>query len=136
MAKVAARSANIAIDGVSIEDDIDNFSLTVNVETPETTSFADAGPRRVLGNYDFSLDISGAADFAAAQTDATLFNLTVDAAGGAMAVDPTGASAATNDPNYASTVMCSTYTLSGAVGARVSYSATLVGIAALTRATS
>lgn len=136
MAKKAASAMNIAIDGVSLEDDINSATLNVTAETPEVTSFSDAGPRRVLGNYDYNLEISGVADFAASQSDATLHNLTVDAAGGAMAFDPTGASAATNDPNYDGTVFCSSYSISGAVGGPVTFSASLVGGAALTRATS
>ena len=133
MAKLAAKATNITIDGVTLEDDIDNWSLTVTPEVPVVTALSDAGPRRVVGNYDFSLDISGAADFAAAQSDATLYNLCSDAAGGPMGVDPTGVAADASNPHYDSTVMCSSYKISGAAGGRVDFAATLVGAAALAR---
>lgn len=134
MAKKPANAANISIAGVALEDDIDNFSLKVSQETPTVTAFADAGPRRVVGNYDYSLDISGKADFASGQSDATLFGLIGDTDGGAMAVDPTGASAAANDPNYdATSAVLSEYSISGAGGGAVEFSATLQGNSALVR---
>ena len=75
MAKKAANVVNITVNSVALEDDIDNFNLSVTQETPVVTSFADAGPRRVVSNYDYKLDISGSADFASGQSDATLFGL-------------------------------------------------------------
>ena len=135
MAKVAAKSINLSIATVAIEDDADNVSLNIDQETPVVTSFADAGPRRVVGNYDYSLDVSGAADFASGQSDATIFGQIGDADGAAMALDPTGTSAGPNDPNYDSTsVVLSSYKISGAVGGRVDFSATFQGAAALSRA--
>ncbi len=136
MAKKAARDANITINSVALEDDISQFSLKVTQETPEVTSFADAGPRRLVGNYDHTLNISGFADPASGQSDATLFGL-VGSSGVAQAVDPTGASAGTNDPNYdATSVVLASYELSGQVGGALQFAAELQGNSALTRATS
>ena len=134
MAKQAAKVCNITVDTVVLEDDVDNFSLNVTPEVPVVTALGDAGPRRVMGNYDFSLDLGGAADFAAGQSDATLFNLCSDAAGGPVGVDPTGGVVGASDPHYDSTMMCSSYVISGAVGGRIDFKATLVGASALTRA--
>jgi hypothetical protein len=135
MAKQPAKNANIMVDTVVMEDDIDNFSLNVTPEVPVVTALSDVGPRRVMGNYDFSLDLSGAADFAAGQSDAVLFGLCSDALGGPVGVDPTGAVAAgASDPHYDSTMMCSGYAISGAVGGRIDFKATLVGTSALVRA--
>jgi len=134
MPKQPAKNANIMVDTVVMEDDIDSFSLTVTPEVPVVTALSDAGPRRVVGNYDYSLDISGANDFAAGMSDATLYNLCSDAAGGPVGVDPTGATPATaSDPHYDGTYMCSSYKISGAVGGRIDFAATLVGASALTR---
>jgi len=134
MAKQPAKNVNISVNSVAIEDDVDSFSLNVEQETPEVTSFADAGPRRVVGNYDYGLEVSGKADFASGQSDATLFGL-VGSTGVAMAVDPTGASAGPNDPNYDSTLMVlSSYEITAAVGGAVSFTSQLEGAAALSRA--
>ena len=134
--KQPAKNANLTIDTVPLEDDVDNFSLSVTPELPVITALSDVGPRRIMGNYDYSLDLSGAADFAAGQSDAVLFGLCSDADGGPVGVDPTGLAAGVNDPHYDSTsMMCSGYTVSGAVGGRVDFKATLVGNAALARNT-
>lgn len=135
MAKVAAKSVNITINSVSLEDDIDNFTTSVTQENATVTAFADAGPRRVVGNYDHKLSVSGNADFASGQSDATLFGL-LGSAGVSTGVDPTGNSAGTNDPNYDSTHVLGSYSISGQVGGAVKFSAELEGTAALTRATS
>lgn len=137
MSKQPAKNVNLSIAAVALEDDVDTFNLEVTQELPVVTAFGDAGPRRVVGNYDYGLQIGGGADFAGGQSDATLFGLVGDADGGAMALDPTGASAGTDDPNYdATSVVLESYSISGGVGERVSFGAQLRGNSALTRATS
>jgi len=132
MAKQPAKNANILVS-VALEDDIDNFALNVTQETPVVTALGDAGPRRVPANYDYGLDISGGADFAAAQSDATLFGL-IGSAGVAMGVDPTGAGPDGDNPHYdATSVVLSSYKISGAVGGRVDFAASLQGNSALAR---
>lgn len=134
MAKQPAKNVNIAVNSVALEDDIDNFSLDVTQEVPTVTSFADAGPRRVTGNYDYGLKMDGKADFASGQSDATLFGL-VGSTGVAQAVDPTGATAGANDPNYdATSVVLESYSISGQVGGAVQFSAQTKGNSALSRA--
>lgn len=134
MAKQPAKNANIAVNAVALEDDVDNFTLDVSQETPVVTALSDSGPRRVVGNYDYGLQLAGGADFAAGQSDATLFGL-VGSSGVAMAVDPTGATAGANDPNYdATSVVLEGYSISGQVGGRVDFSSQLRGNSALTRA--
>ena len=137
MAKYAANATNIALATVVLEDDIDNFSLNITQEAPVVTSFADAGPRRVVGNYDFTLDIGGSPDFTAAMSDATIFAFVGAAAAKAMAVDPTGKAdpADANNPHYNATdIILTSYSISGSVGGRVEYSASFGGNSALTRA--
>ena len=132
MAKVAAKAANILIS-VALEDDIDSFSLNITQETPVVTSFADAGPRRVVGNYDYGLDVSGTPDFTAAQSDATLFGL-IGSSGVAMGVDPTGVAVDANNPHYdAASVVLSSYSINAAVGGACKFSASLQGNSALAR---
>jgi len=133
--KQPVKNVNISIASVALEDDIDNFNLEVTQELAVVTAFGDAGPRRVVGNYDYGLSIGGGADFAASQSDATLFALVGDANGAAMAVDPTGTTAGSDDPNYDSTsVVLESYSVSGQTGGRVDFSAQLRGAAALARA--
>lgn len=136
MAKQPAKNANISINSVALEDDIDNFKLSVTQEIPVTTGLSTTGPTRVVGNYDYGVDVGGAADFAASQSDATLHGL-VGSTGVAVSVDPTGSSAGTDDPNYDSTSMVlESYEISGQLGGRIDFSASLKGNSALSRATS
>lgn len=134
MAKQPSKNLNWAVNSVAIEDDLDSASLEVTQEAPVVTSFADAGPRRVVGNYDYKLTGEGPMDFASGQSDATIFAL-VGSTGVASAFDPTGGSAGSNDPNYDSTsVVLESYTISAQVGGAVRGSFTLAGNAALSRA--
>lgn len=135
MAKVASKVANLSIAAVALEDDVQSITLKVDQETPEVTALADVGPRRVVDNYDYSLSIDGAVDFASGQTDATLFGLVGNTDGGAMAFDPTGNSAGPNDPNYdATSVVLSSYQIKASRKDAVTFSAELRGASALTRA--
>jgi hypothetical protein len=132
-AKFAGRALNYALNSVVLEDDMSNSALNVTQELPTVTSFADAGPRRVVGNYDYNISLEGAGDFASGQSDATIFAL-VGSTGVASAWDPTGAAAGANDPNYdATSVVLESYSITAAVGEAVTYSATVQGNSALAR---
>lgn len=134
MAKQPGKNLNLAVNAVAIEDDLNSANLDVKQEVPVVTSFADAGPRRVVGNYDFAVGMEGAPDFAAGQSDATLFGL-VGSSGVAVGFDPTGAAAGADDPNYdATSMVLEAYSIKAAVGAAVTMSATLQGNSALIRA--
>lgn len=134
MAKQPAKNINLAYNSVVIEDDISSAALNIKQEVPAVTSFADAGPRRVAGNYDYDLSLEGFPDFASGQSDATIFGQ-LGGSGAAIAFDPTGASAGANDPNYdATNVLLESYSIKGQVGGAVTFSAGLVGNSALTRA--
>lgn len=122
------------MNSVALEDDVKSGSLNVTQSTPEVTALDNAGPRRVVDNYDYDLGLDGSADFASGQSDATLYGL-VGSTGVAVSVDPTGASAGANDPNYDSTSMVlESYGLKWGVGQAVDFSAKLKGNSALARA--
>lgn len=135
MAKKAARALNVTLNSVAIEDELNQFQLQVTQENPVVTAFADDGPRVVPANYDWNMSGGGSSDFAASQGDATLFGM-LGSAGVTIGADPTGASAATNDPNYDGTVVLSNYQLSFQNGQAAQYSFQLQGTSALARATS
>lgn len=135
MAKRASWAANYTLNSVSIEDELTSIDLKVEQETFKVDGFSNAGPERVVGNYDWSESLAGNADFASGQGDATLFGL-VGSSGVAAGFDPTGTTAGANDPNYDGTVVLKSYGIKAAVGAAITYSAELEGASALTRATS
>jgi hypothetical protein len=132
--KISSKLINLTVATVAIEDELTSVSLDIKQEVPVVTGLSDAGPRRVVGNYDYSLSGEGAADFAAAQGDATLFGLVGAAAAKPVGFDPTGGVVGASDPHYDSTdMMLESYSIKGAVGAGVTYSFALQGAAALAR---
>lgn len=134
MAKVAAKDANFTFNSVALESWIDSIEQQLKQEVPLVTGLGDAGPRRVVGNYDYGYALSGPNDFAASNLDATLF-ARIGAAGAATAFDPTGVTAGASDPNYDSTsVVLESYNIKAATGQGATYSAQLQGNAALARA--
>lgn len=52
MAKTSAHSSRIYVDEFYLSCSLNAFGLDVSQETPVVTTFCDAGPRRVVGNYD------------------------------------------------------------------------------------
>lgn len=133
MARRAAKDLNVTLNSVAIEDELNSWTINVPQELPVVTAFADAGPRVVAGNYDWTMSGGGSADFAASQGDATIFAL-IGSAGVAIGADPTGNTAAASDPNYDGTVCLASYSMSFATGGAATYSVTLQGNSALTRA--
>ena len=143
MAKKAARSANFSINAVAIEDELSSVSLSIEQETPVVTALGSTGPERVVGNYDWTHEVAGAWDGAASQGDATIQAMigltggTGSGGGRATTFDPTGAAAGTNDPNYdGGSAVLGSYTITAALGAAVTYSATLLGDSTMVRNTS
>lgn len=135
MAKQASWKSNYTLNSVSIEDELTSIDLSVDQETIKVDGFSNAGPERVVGNYDWKTSLAGNFDGATGQGDATIFAL-LGSAGVATGFDPTGASAGASDPNYDGTQVLKSYSIKAAVGAAVTYSAELEGNSALTRSTS
>lgn len=133
MAKFAAKAANLTVNSVALEDDLKSITLDIKQEVPEVTSLADAGPRRVTGNYDWSEDVDGFGDFASGQSDATLFGL-LGAGPTASDFDPTGTAAGANNPHYTGSIVLESYSIKASVGGAVEISAKMPGASALTRA--
>lgn len=53
MAKVAAHGTRIYLDEFNLSGYLNSSEMSVEQEVPIVTTFADAGPRRVVGNYDY-----------------------------------------------------------------------------------
>ena len=132
MAKQPAKNIDLTVNSVVLEDDMTGITLDVTQELPMVTSFSDAGPRRLAGNYDWKSTIDGNADVAASQSDATLFGL-LGSAGVTYDFETTGAAAGTDAPNYEGTVLLESYSLSAQVGGALTFKASLAGGSALTR---
>lgn len=134
MAKTPSRLSTVSINGVALECYLDNYDLTINQNTPDTSSLCDTGPKRVADNYDYDLSIKGKADFAAGASDATIFALVGDTDGGALDLAPTGGAAGPDDPHYESdNIVLQSYGISGSLGNAVEYTAKFAGANTLSR---
>lgn len=134
MAKIGASNINFTLNSVSIEDELNSMTMNVNQEVVNVRGFSSLAPEKVVDGYDWNHSISGTADFAASQGDATIFAM-LSSSAVAAGFDPTGNTAGTSDPNYDGNVHLGSYSISGSTGGAVTYSATLEGTGALSRAT-
>jgi len=136
MAKMASSTATMEIDGDSMEEYATDIGLEITQALPVTTCFADAGPRRVTGNYDYAYTLSGNNDFATTLPDSTIYGL-IASTGVAVTFDPTGTSAASDNPNYDSTSsVLESYSISASIDDSIKFSTTLRGNSAIDRAVS
>ncbi len=134
MSKIPAQDINFTVGALSIEDELSSAALNITNEAPVTTGFSDAGPRRVEGNYDYSFDIEGFFDGAAAQGDATIFGTIGGGAAGVVEMEPTGQVVGASDPHYDGVAILTSYSVRGAAGGPVTYAASFAGSAAIDRA--
>lgn len=135
MAKRGSSSINFSFNSVAIEDELNSITQNLTQETTNARGFSSTAPEIIVDGYTYDYSLGGNADFAASQGDATIFGM-LGASPAATAFDPTGATAGTDDPNYDATAALGSYSISGATGSPITYSATLVGSGTLTRATS
>ncbi len=136
MAKVAGKSANMAIATVALEGYIKNLSLDFTQELPNVTALSDLGPRVVDGNYDWKVSLDGDADFATSVVDATVYGCLGSTALKPLDFQPTGTTETTDTPCYLATDMrLASYSIKAAVGSAVTYAAAFQGNSSMQRAT-
>ncbi len=132
MARIHGEAANYTLNSIAIEDELNSIEQTIEQDVAEVTSFNDVAKEFVQGKYGWTHELGGSVDFAAAQSDATIFAM-VGAVEKAVGFDPTGVTAASDDPNYDGNVFLTRHSISAQVGAGQSFRATLVGNGALAR---
>lgn len=133
MAKVASIVADFELSSVAIEDELTSISMDVRQQVIQVDGLSSVGPERVQGNYDWSFGLEGTWDGASGQGDSLLFDL-VASTSGTVGFEPDGVTAGPSNPNYDGSVLLESYSIKSAVGAANTYSATLQGSGALSRA--
>ena len=132
MGKVAAHTTRIWFDEFQLSSALSSFTNAVEQGVIDTNSFEDAGPRRVVDNYDFNTDISGFFDGVATEIDETLDAAFRDGADHYLAIFP-GASA-TGSWGREGTYKSSGGARSGAVAGAVLLESSHQGAGTLVRA--
>jgi hypothetical protein len=59
MARIHAQAANFSFNAVAIEDELNKIEMSIDVDTPEITAFADTGKAFVVGKYDAKYEVGG-----------------------------------------------------------------------------
>ena len=134
MARIHAENADFSLNAVQLEDELNSIDLNIQRDVPEVTAFADAAKAHVAGKYGWGYELAGSADFADSQGDDTIFAALANATAIALAFDPTGATAAADNPNYDGNGFVERYSIAARVTEAVTYRATVKGNGTLTRA--
>lgn len=125
MARIHAQAANFTFNSVALEDELSKIELGFEQDSAEVTAFADSGKAFVVGKYDAKYEVSGAADFAASQGDATIYAAIAAATAYTTLFDPVGGvTPAAGNPVYTSSAFVKSYKITSDVKDAVKYSAT------------
>ena len=124
MARIPGKNADFTFNSVPLEDELNSIEMGTDVNLPEVTAFGDTAAEFVEGLPNTTFTISGAADFAASQGDATIFGQ-IGSGEATYDFEPTGTTAGANTPDYTGNALVSNYTITADVGGAVTYSATL-----------
>ena len=73
MARAHGKDADFSFDSVALEDELSSVSLNFTVPEADVTAFADSYQNFLAGKPTATIDISGFADLASSQGDATIF---------------------------------------------------------------
>lgn len=124
MAKLASAGTRIYVDQYALSGFLNSVDMAVKQELADVACFSDAGPRRLVGNYDHSHSLAGFFDGTAAQIDEIVHSLLDD--DDHYLLELFGASAAGNIA-YESIVHLANKPIKAAVGAGILLDQTLEG---------
>ena len=131
MARISGKNVDYSFNAVALEDELSQVTMTVDVPSADTTSFADVCQTALAGKNSVRTEIAGAYDPATSQGDATLF---ANVNGGALVstiFDLTGNGPAAGNPEYQCTAsglsgaLVAAYKLNFPVGDKANYTATI-----------
>lgn len=136
MAEFVFTDAFVEINTVDLSDHVRSVTIDYSAETPDSTAMGDTAKERLPGLLDWKVDVEFNQDFAAAEVDATLFDL-VGAAAFAIAIRPTSDAVGATNPSFEGNCLLASYNpLTGKVGDTATTKASFVGVGTLSRETS
>ena len=116
MARTHGKDADFSFDSVALEDELNSVTLNFSVPETEVTAFADSYQNYLAGKPTATIDISGFADLASSQGDATIFaELGLEAE--EWDFEPDGTT------GYNGFAICTSYSISSTVGGPITYNA-------------
>lgn len=136
MAVQVLKDCTISIGGVNLESKANSVTLNYEVESVDVTSFDGSGARKFAGGLvNLSVEVALMQDFAASQTEATIYPLVGTTTN--IIIKPTSASVSSTNPTYTITgaYLASHTPVAGGVGELSMTTLTLTG-GTLAKATS
>ena len=116
MAKIILTDCAITVNSVAVTTLANSVTLTYEKDSIEVTAFGDAGHKFTGGLQNNTMDMQLFQDFAASQTEATIFPLVGTPT--TVNIRPTSAAISTTNPSYTLTdcMLVSHTPIAGAVG--------------------
>ena len=116
MAKVILTDADITVNSVSVSTLSNSITLTYEKDSVEVTAFGDTGHKFTGGLQNITCEMELFQDFAASQTEATIFPLVGTPT--TVVILPTSAAVGAENPSYTITdcMLVSHTPVAGAVG--------------------
>lgn len=99
MAVQVLKDCTISIGGVNLESKANSVTLNYEVESVDVTSFDGSGARKFAGGLvNLSVEVALMQDFAASQTEATIYPLVGTTTN--IIIKPTSAAVSSTNPTY------------------------------------
>lgn len=116
MAKIILTDASITVNSVSVSTLSNSVTLTFEKDSVEVTAFGDAGHKFTGGLQNNSCEMTLFQDFAASQTDATIYPLV--GVPTVVVIKPTSSAVGATNPSYTltDTMLVSHTPVAGAIG--------------------
>jgi len=116
MAKIILTDASITVNSVSLSTLSNSVTLTFEKDSVEVTAFGDAGHKFTGGLQNNSCELALFRDFAASQTEATIYPLVGSPT--TIIIKPTSSATSATNPSYTltDTMLVSHTPVAGAVG--------------------
>jgi hypothetical protein len=116
MAKIILTDASITVNSVAVSSLSNSVTLTYEKDSVEVTAFGDSGHKFTGGLQNMTCEMELFQDFAASQTEATIFPLV--GVPTTLVIKPTSGATAADNPEYTltDTMLVSHTPVAGAVG--------------------
>ena len=137
MAVFVYTDAHLTINSVDISDHVRSLTTNFIQETPDSTAMSATARTKAVGLKDANFTVEFNSDFAATETDATLWAIWNGGAAITFAIRPDSAVKGATNPEYRGSAILKDWTpLSGNVGDMATVSATFEVTGPVTRSTS
>ena len=135
MAVIVLNNASITVNSIDLSDRANSVELNYEVDSVEVTAFGDTGHKFTGGLQNVSCNIEFMQDFAASETEATIYPLVGTTT--TVVIKPTSSAVSSTNPSYtiSNAFLASHQPVSGAVGELAMTSLSFTG-GSLAKATS